>query len=53
MVQLKMKIEYTVHLIKSIAGWGTYLNGLQLNYNEFTKETDMAVVHVKAISKFE
>ncbi len=43
------EIEDAIHFTKSSAGWSTYVNGLQLDYDEFTKETDQAVEHVKAV----
>ena len=42
------EIEDAVHYAKSSAGWSTYVNGLQINYEEFTKEIDMACEHVRA-----
>lgn len=42
------EIEDAVHFAKSSAGWSTYVNGLQLNYEEFTKEVDMACEHVRS-----
>ncbi len=43
------EIEDAVHYAKSSAGWSAYVNGLQLSYEEFTKEIDMAVKHVKSM----
>lgn len=43
------EIEDAIHYAKSSAGWSTYVNGLQLNYEEFVKEIDMACEHVKAV----
>lgn len=43
------EIEDAIHYAKSSAGWSTYVNGLQLNYEEFTKEIDMVCEHVKAV----
>ena len=44
------EIEDAIHFTKSSAGWSTYVNGLQLDYDEFTKETDLVVEHVKAVN---
>jgi AhpD family alkylhydroperoxidase len=43
------EIEDAIHYAKSSAGWSTYVNGLQLDYDEFTKEIDVACEHVKAV----
>ena len=44
------EIEDALHFTKSSAGWSAYVNGLQLDYDEFTKETDQVVEHVKAVN---
>lgn len=44
------EIEDAVHFAKHSAGWSAYVNGLQLNYEEFTKEIDMACEHVKELA---
>ena len=41
------EIEDAIHFAKSTAGWSTYVNGLQLDFEEFKKEIDMACEHVK------
>ncbi|UCE18576.1 MAG: carboxymuconolactone decarboxylase family protein [Gemmatimonadota bacterium] len=41
------EIEDAVHYAKSSAGWSTYVNGLQLNYDEFKSEIDRACEHVR------
>ena len=41
------EIEDAVHYAKSSAGWSTYINGLQLDYDQFTKEIDQACEHVR------
>jgi AhpD family alkylhydroperoxidase len=41
------EIEDAVHFAKQSAGWSTYINGLQLNYEEFTSEIDRACEHVR------
>jgi AhpD family alkylhydroperoxidase len=43
------EIEDAIHFAKSSAGWSAYVNGFQLSYEEFTKEIDMAVEHVKGL----
>ena len=45
------EIEDAVHYAKSSAGWSTYINGLQLNYEEFTGEIDRACEHVRRLQK--
>ncbi len=44
------EIEDAIHFAKSSAGWSTYINGLQLDYDEFTKEIDLACEHVRALN---
>ena len=44
------EIEDAIHYAKSSAGWSAYINGLQLNYEEFTKEIDMACEHIRALN---
>ena len=41
------EIEDAVHYAKSSAGWSTYINGLQFNYEEFKGEIDRACAHVR------
>ena len=41
------EIEDAVHFAKSSAGWSTYINGLQLDYNQFKSEVDTACEHVR------
>lgn len=41
------EIEDAVHFAKSTAGWSTYVNGLQLDYEEFKGEIDQACEHVR------
>ena len=47
------EIEEAVHYAKSSAGWSTYLNGLQVDYDQFKKEIHQACDYVrkKAIRK--
>ncbi|MGE5351026.1 MAG: carboxymuconolactone decarboxylase family protein [Acidobacteriota bacterium] len=37
------EIQFAVHYAKASAGWSAYLNGMQMPYEEFTKEIDKAV----------
>jgi len=39
-----------VHFAKSTMGWSTYLNGLQIDYDEFKKELSKAVDHARKVS---
>jgi len=42
------EIEDAVHFAKSSAGWSTYLNGLQIDYEEFKSEILQACEHVRS-----
>jgi AhpD family alkylhydroperoxidase len=42
------EIEDAVHYAKSSAGWSTYVNGLQLDYDQFTQEIDQVCEHVRS-----
>ena len=42
------EIEDAVHFAKSSAGWSTYLNGLQVDFDQFKKEIDNACAHVRS-----
>lgn len=42
------EIEEAVHYSKSSAGWSAYLNGMQLDYDQFKSETLKACEYVKA-----
>jgi AhpD family alkylhydroperoxidase len=42
------EIEEAVHYAKSSAGWSTYINGLQVDYDQFRKEVTAACQHVRA-----
>jgi len=44
------EIEDAVHFAKSTMGWSTYLNGLQIDYDEFKKEISKAVEHARKVS---
>ncbi len=41
------EIEDAIHYAKSSAGWSAYLNGSQIEYDEFTREIDQAVAYVR------
>lgn len=42
------EIEDAVHYAKSTAGWSTYVNGMQLDYDEFKQEVEQACEFVRA-----
>jgi AhpD family alkylhydroperoxidase len=42
------EIEDALHFTKSSAGWSAYVNGLQLDFDEFKKETDQICEHVRS-----
>jgi AhpD family alkylhydroperoxidase len=44
------EIEDAVHYAKSSAGWSTYLNGLQVDYDVFKDEIRQACEHVRALN---
>ena len=44
------EIEDAVHFAKSSAGWSTYINGLQVDYEQFTREVLQVVEHARAAS---
>lgn len=41
------EIEDAVHYAKSSAGWSTYLNGMQIDYDQFTRELLESIDYVK------
>ncbi len=41
------EIEDAVHYAKSSAGWSTYLNGMQLDFDEFKKELLEGIEYAK------
>ncbi len=47
------EIEDAVHYAKSSAGWSTYLNGLQVDYDTFKEEIRQACDHVRALNLHE
>jgi AhpD family alkylhydroperoxidase len=45
------EIEDAVHFAKSSAGWSTYLNGLQLDYEQFKTEILKVVQYARSQAK--
>jgi AhpD family alkylhydroperoxidase len=43
------EIEDAVHFAKSSAGWSTYINGLQLDYERFKEEVEQACIHARSM----
>lgn len=41
------EIEDAVHFAKSSAGWSTYINGIQSDYDQFKNEIDRACEHIR------
>jgi AhpD family alkylhydroperoxidase len=41
------EIQETIHYAKATAGWSAYINGMALDYNEFTKEMDAICAHIR------
>jgi alkylhydroperoxidase/carboxymuconolactone decarboxylase family protein YurZ len=44
------EIEDAVHFTKSSAGWSTYINGLQVDYEEFKAEIDQTCEHLRRLA---
>ena len=42
------EIEDAVHFAKSSAGWSAYINGLQIDYDEFRKEVQQITSYVRS-----
>ena len=42
------EIEDTLHYAKSSAGWSTYINGLQIDFDQFKDEILRACEHVRS-----
>jgi AhpD family alkylhydroperoxidase len=42
------EIEDAVHYAKSSAGWSAYINGLQIDFEQFKKEISQACEHVRS-----
>lgn len=45
------EIEDAVHFAKSSAGWSTYINGLQLDFEQFKEEIVQACNHVRSTQR--
>jgi AhpD family alkylhydroperoxidase len=43
------EIEDAVHYAKSSAGWSTYINGLQMDFEQFKNEILQACEHVRSV----
>ena len=43
------EIEDAVHYAKSSAGWSTYINGMQIDYDQFKSEVIKASEHVRSM----
>ena len=43
------EIEHAVHYAKSSAGWSTYINGLQVDYDQFKDEIRQVAEHVRSM----
>jgi AhpD family alkylhydroperoxidase len=41
------EIEDAVHFAKSQAGWSTYVNGMQVDYEQFRNEVHRACAHIR------
>lgn len=44
------EIEDAVHYAKSSAGWSAYLNGMQVDYDQFRNELNQSIKYIKAQS---
>ena len=42
------EVEEAMHYSKQVTGWSTYINGMQMDYEEFKSEVDQIVDHVKS-----
>jgi AhpD family alkylhydroperoxidase len=42
------EIEDAIHYAKSSAGWSTYINGLQIDFEQFKKEVDQACAFARS-----
>ncbi len=41
------ELEDAVHFAKASSGWSTYVNGLQIDYEQFKSEIDRACEHIR------
>jgi AhpD family alkylhydroperoxidase len=46
------EIQQAVHYAKNTAGWSAYVNGLQIDYDQFKKEVGQIVAHVSSQKGF-
>ena len=44
------EIEEAVHYTKTVVGWSTYLNGMQVDYDAFKAELQGVVAHISGAS---
>ena len=42
------EVEEAMHYTKLVSGWSTYINGMQVDYDEFKAQVNRVVEHVKA-----
>ena len=42
------EIEEAMHYTKQVIGWSTYINGMQMDYDQFKTEMDRIAEHVKS-----
>ena len=42
------EVEEAAHYVKTVIGWSTYINAMQVDYDEFAAQTARVVDHVKA-----
>jgi len=42
------EVEEAMHYTKLVAGWSTYINGMQVDYDEFKAQVGRVVEHVQA-----
>lgn len=45
------EIEDAVHYTKSSAGWSAYINGMQMDYDQFKEELLESIKYIKEISE--
>ena len=41
------EVEEALHYTKLVSGWSTYINGLQVDYDEFADEVAQVAAHVR------
>ena len=42
------EVEEALHYTKLVGGWSTYINGMQVDYDEFSAQVARVVEHIKA-----